>query len=207
MNVNRTGIALVVSGPSGSGKSSICKRVLSMREGLAFSVSCTTRAPRPGEVDGRDYHFLSKEEFQRKLTADEFIEHAEVHGNYYGTLKSEVLNRVLSGQDVLLDIDVQGAMQFRKLEASDAVLRRSAEYVFVAPPSYAELERRLRGRGTETEEVVQRRLANAKRELEAWREYRYLLVNDNLEEAIISLLKMIDSFRAATARLEEAPFK
>jgi guanylate kinase len=200
-------MALVVSGPSGSGKSSICKRLLPAREGLRFSVSCTTRAARPGEVDGRDYYFLSKEDFLRKVEANEFVEHAEVHGNFYGTLKSEVIARVLEGSDVILDIDVQGARQFRALEKDDEVLRRCSEYLFVAPPSYAELERRLRGRGTEAEDVVKRRLANSVAELEAWREYRYLLVNDNLDLAVEEALKLIDSLRLSTARLMEAPFK
>lgn len=204
---SRFGIALVVSGPSGSGKSSICKRVLPAREGLCFSVSCTTRSPRPGEVDGRDYYFLSREDFLRKVEANEFIEHAEVHGNLYGTLKSEVVRRVSEGLDVILDIDVQGALQFRALEREDKVLSLCAEYVFVAPPSYAELERRLRGRGTEAEEVVQRRLANSKRELEAWREYDYLIVNDKLDDAVVETLKLIDAFRASTARMKETPFK
>ena len=202
----RLGIALVVSGPSGSGKSSICKKVLAAREGLGFSVSCTTRAPRPGEVNGREYHFLTREEFLRKVEANEFIEHAEVHGNFYGTLKSEVVRRVSEGLDVILDIDVQGAMQFRHLESTDETLKLCAEYVFVAPPSYTELERRLRGRGTEAEEVVRRRLDNAKKELNSWREYDYILVNDNLDAAVVEMLKLIDSFRASTARLKEAPF-
>ena len=203
---SRFGIALVVSGPSGSGKSSICKKVLSAREGLCFSVSCTTRQPRPGEVDGHDYYFLTREEFLAKLSGGQFIEHAEVHGNLYGTLKSEVVRRVSEGGDVILDIDVQGALQFRALEAGDEVLRRCAEYVFVAPPSYAELERRLRGRGTEAEDVVQRRLANAKRELGAWREYDYLIVNDNLDAAVVEMLKLVDAFRASTSRMKETPF-
>jgi guanylate kinase len=203
---SRLGIALVVSGPSGSGKSSICKRVLEGKDGLCFSVSCTTRAPRPGELDGRDYYFLSKEDFQAKLAAGEFIEHAEVHGNFYGTLKSEVIRRVSYGMDVILDIDVQGARQFRKLEAGDELLKRCAEYVFVAPPSHAELERRLRGRGTETEETVQRRLANSKRELEAWRDYGYIIVNEQLDASVQRMVSLIDSFRLSTARLPEAPF-
>jgi guanylate kinase len=203
---SRFGIALVVSGPSGSGKSSICKKLLAQREGIGFSVSCTTRAPRPGEVDGKDYYFLSKEEFQRRLANDEFLEHAEVHGNFYGTLKSEVVKGVQEGRDVLLDIDVQGALQFRKLEASNELLKRCAEYVFVAPPSHGELERRLRGRGTEMEEVVQRRLSNAKGELALWREYDYIIVNDNLDVAVVEMAKLLDSLRLSTARSKETPF-
>jgi len=196
----------VVSGPSGSGKSSICKRALSCREGLGFSVSCTTRAPRPGEIDGKDYFFLSREEFLRRVDAGEFIEHAEVHGNFYGTLKSEVVKRVSSGLDVLLDIDVQGALQFKALESRDELLAKCSEYVFVAPPSFAELERRLRGRGTEAEEVIARRLANAKKELSFWREYEYLIVNADLEASVAEFLKLVDCFRIAAARFKEAPF-
>ncbi len=204
---SRFGMALVASGPSGSGKSTICKRLLASREGLCFSVSCTTRKPRPGEEHGREYYFLTREDFLGKVAAGEFIEHAEVHGNLYGTLKSEVVRRVSEGLDVVLDIDVQGAKQFRALEAADKTLKLCAEYLFVAPPSYAELERRLRGRGTEAEDVVQRRLANAVRELEAWREYDYIIVNDNLDAAVAETLKLVDALRASTARMKEAPFK
>ncbi len=203
---SRLGVAIVVSGPSGSGKSSICKKALACREGLGFSVSCTTRRPRPGEVEGKDYFFLSREEFLRRVDAGEFIEHAEVHGNLYGTLKSEVVKRVSSGLDVLLDIDVQGALQFKALEKEDTLLGKCSEYVFVAPPSFAELERRLRGRGTESEEVIARRLANARRELSFWREYEYVLVNSELDISVVEFLKMVDVFRASAARFKEAPF-
>ena len=140
----RYGMTLILSGPSGSGKSSIYKKAFEEISGFAFSVSCTTRQPRPGEVNGVDYHFISKEEFEEKIRQNAFVEYAQVHGNYYGTLKSELYERMQQGIDVLLDIDVQGAMQIRKACETDPELRKSCEFVFLSPPSSEELERRLR---------------------------------------------------------------
>ena len=131
----RSGLILILSGPSGSGKSSIYKLSIGELGAIEFSVSCTTRAPRPGEVDGRDYHFISREEFDRLVAEDAFAEHAEVHGNCYGTLKSELLGRVQRGIDVLLDIDVQGAAQLRKLCAASCEFRRACVFIFIMPPT------------------------------------------------------------------------
>ena len=202
----RYGMLLIVSGPSGSGKSTLAKRMFERFTGMEFSVSCTTRAMRPGEENGRDYHFLSEEEFQRHVRSGDFMEFATVHGNHYGTLKSEVISRVEHGIDVLLDIDVQGALQIRKLAEKDPFFARSLETVVVTPPGYAELEKRLRGRGTDTPEVIARRLANSKRELEFWREYKYIIVNDELSAAEEALAALIHSFRLSSARLKEPPF-
>ncbi len=202
----RYGMLLIVSGPSGSGKSTLAKRMFERFSGMEFSVSCTTRAMRPGEVAGRDYHFLSEEQFRRHVEAGDFMEFATVHGNRYGTLKSEVISRVENGIDVLLDIDVQGALQIRKLAETDPFFARSLETVFVTPPSHAELEKRLRGRGTDAPEVIARRLANSKRELEFWREYKYIIVNDELSVAEEALGALIQSFRLSSARLKEPPF-
>lgn len=202
-DVQRLGTALILSGPSGSGKSSICREVMKRHPDVAFSISCTTRAPRGTERHGVDYHFLRRDEFMAKIGAGEFIEYAEVHGNFYGTLKSEVLDRVTKGIDVILDIDVQGAAKVHELCRSNDIFRDCAEFVFVAPPSHAELERRLRGRGTDAEEVILRRLENSKLEISRWREYSYLLVNDDFESAVEKFNALLLAFRMSTKRWKE----
>ena len=196
--IKRLGIALIVSGPSGSGKSSISREVMKRHPEVAFSISCTTRSPRSGERNGVDYHFLSVEEFRKKIEAGEFIEYAQVHGNFYGTLKSEVEKRVTQGIDVILDIDVQGAAKVHELCRESEIFRDAAEFVFVAPPSHAELERRLRGRGTDAEEVILKRLENSKLEISHWREYSYLLINDEFEEAVRKFDALLAAFRMST---------
>ncbi|MBQ7403220.1 MAG: guanylate kinase [Lentisphaeria bacterium] len=201
---DKCGVLIVLSGPSGAGKSSILSQVMKQRENLRFSISCTTRSPRPGEEHGKAYYFLTKEDFESRITAGEFLEHACVHGNYYGTLKSEVTDRLLKNQDVVLDIDVQGAMILKQLCAEDPLLSRCAEFVFVSPPSTEVLEQRLRGRGTETEEVILRRLANAKGEIAKLEEYSYLIINDQLENAVSSFLAMYDTFKLSLKRWKGA---
>ena len=194
------GVLIVLSGPSGAGKSSILSQVMKQRKNLCFSVSCTTRPPRPGEEHGKAYYFISKEDFQSKISENAFLEHACVHGNYYGTLKSEVTERLLANQDVVLDIDVQGAMALKKLCENDPLLSRCAEFVFVSPPSLEVLEQRLRGRGTEQEEVILRRLANAKGEIAHLQEYSYLILNDTLKSAVSAFLAMYDTFKLSLKR-------
>lgn len=202
-NVQRLGIALILSGPSGSGKSSISKEIMKRHPDVAFSISCTTRAPRGTEQNGVDYHFLSREDFRKKIEAGDFIEYAEVHGNYYGTLKSEVVNRVTKGIDVILDIDVQGAAKVHELCKTNEIFRDCAEFVFVAPPSHAELERRLRGRGTDAEEVILKRLKNSILEISRWREYSYLLINDDFANAVEKFNALLLAFRMSTKRWKE----
>lgn len=196
---SRTGLVLVLSGPSGVGKTTVYRQFLARCPSVRFSVSCTTRAPRTGEVDGVDYHFLERGDFQRRVAAGEFLEHAEVHGNLYGTLRAEVERTVCAGGDVLLDIDVQGARLVRA-SAAPTPLAPCLVFVFVGPPSLAALEGRLRGRGTDAEEVIQRRLRNARAELDAWREYDYLIVNDVLDEAVADLVSVLAAARRATCR-------
>ncbi len=202
----RRGMTLVLSGPSGSGKSSLYHAALPKLGGFEFSVSCTTREPREGEVHGKDYFFLSREEFRSRIAGNAFAEYAEVHGNFYGTLKSELDSRMKRGMDVLLDIDVQGARQIRELCAGDPLFADSCEFLFIAPPSFAELERRLRGRGTETEESLARRLANAHGELAKWREYDYVIVNRELEKAVSDFIALVTALRMSTARMGKEPF-
>lgn len=197
----RKGMTLVISGPSGSGKSTLYHAVAPLAGGIEFSVSCTTRPPREGERDGVDYYFIRREDFEARVARGEFAEHAEVHGNFYGTLKTELSGRTDRGIDVVLDIDVQGAEQLRNLARTDENFRRTLEFVFIAPPSYAELERRLRSRGTESEETLARRLANAKREMLCAERYDYLIVNDDREAAAARLLALIRSLRLSVKRL------
>jgi len=196
----RTGMILILSGPSGSGKSTIYKAAIGDLGGIEFSVSCTTRRPRPGEIDGRDYYFITREKFDALIAENAFAEHAEVHGNCYGTLKSELLDRVRRGTDVLLDIDVQGAAQLRALCRDSAEFCEACEFIFIMPPSFEELERRLRARGTETEESILRRLANAKGEMEHAKEYDHVIVNDDLERAVREFTELILGLRSHPKR-------
>ncbi len=188
------GILFVLSAPSGGGKSTILKRVMADLPGLVFSVSHTTRPPRPGEEDGRDYHFVSLHDFLDIRSSGEsgFLEWAEVHGNLYGTSRKEVERHLGSGLDVILDIDVQGARQVQE--------NFSPVSIFIAPPSIEELESRLRKRGTENEKDLEVRLENAKKELSCSGRYDYLIVNDELQEAVDSLRSIIIAERCRGRR-------
>ena len=178
--MRREGIALVLSAPSGAGKTTLIKRLLAEFPHFGYSVSCTTRRPRQGEVHGKDYFFLSREEFERRRAKQSFAEWAEVHGNFYGTPLAPVKEMLRQGQDVLFDIDVQGAAQLK-------LTLEEAAFAFILPPSMAELERRLRGRGLDDEETIQRRLNNARREMLETRWYDALVVNDDLDAAYDAL--------------------
>jgi len=196
----RKGILLVVSGPSGSGKTTLCRRLADEGE-ASYSVSCTTRHARPGEVDGRDYHFLSRESFLAKREAGEFLESAEVHGNLNGTRKSEVTGRLSQGADVVMDLDVQGAAQVRA--CSDEEIRLSAIDLFVMPASEEELQARLSGRGTDSAEVIALRMTNALEEMRHWPEYTYRLLSGSREEDYARFKSLIVAERMRVSRLAE----
>ena len=187
----RQGLLLIVSGPSGAGKGTVVSRLLEKRPDCILSVSCTTRQPRVGEVDGVNYHFLSVEEFEKKIANDEFVEHTEYCGNFYGTLKSETDCQLEKGKDVILEIEVDGASQMMKL-------RPDAIFIFIAPPSIAELERRLHKRGTEKEEVIKERVAKAEKELSFAPKYDYIVVNDELEDAVDDFKAIIRAEKCRT---------
>ena len=206
MTAERYGMILIVSGPSGSGKSTLCDAMFREFRDLEFSVSCTTRAPRGNERDGVEYHFLTREQFEDHIRNDDFLEYADVHGNFYGTLKSEVFGRTERGVDVLLDIDVQGAMQIRQATERDPELKAVCEFVFIGPPSVEVLETRLRGRATDSEEQIRLRLDGARRELSHWRKYDYLVINDRVETAAAELEGLFRSFRLKTARRQGEMF-
>ncbi len=191
---------LILSAPSGAGKTTIAKELLSRRSDLGYSVSCTTRAPRRGEVDGKDYTFVSREQFLERRSRDEFAESAEVHGKWYGTLRSEVERVLASGRHVVMDIDVQGALQFKAAFPG-------AVTVFVLPPSADVLLKRLRERRTESPEQLVARLRSAVDELRAVGEYRYVVVNDDLERSVARVGAIIDAetvARERTAGLRES---
>lgn len=194
----RTGMLLVVSGPSGSGKTTLCRRLADAGE-ARYSISCTTRTPRPGEQNGRDYHFLDHSDFQARLAAGDFLEHAEVHGNFYGSLKSEVIGHLDAGIDVVMDIDVQGAEQIRN--CADPLIRRAFVDLFVMPPDEDELRARLSGRGTDAEDVISLRMANALEEMTHWPEYTYLMLSSTREEDYSRLLALVTTERMRASRL------
>ena len=189
---------LVVSGPSGSGKTTLCRRLADSGE-VRYSISCTTRAPRAGERDGRDYHFLTRAEFERRLAAGDFLEHAEVHGNLYGSLKSEVLGHIADGHDVVMDIDVQGAAQVRA--CPDSGIRRAFVDLFVMPPGEEELLARLSGRGTDSQETIALRMRNALEEMSHWQKYTYVLLSSTREEDYARFLALVTAERLRVSRM------
>ncbi len=185
---------LVVSAPSGAGKSTLCNRLVEEFPNIAYSISCTTREPRGDEKDGIHYFFLSKKEFKERARNGEFLEYAKVHGNLYGTLEDTVLFAMEEGRHVLLDSDVQGAKQIRqslsRLDPRHPV-RRGFTDIFISPPSFEELEQRLRGRATDKEKVIRKRLQNAKNEMDFASEYSHQIVNDDLETAYQELKNVV----------------
>lgn len=200
------GILFLLSAPSGSGKTTVCRRLLSANQDLTRIVTCTTRPPRQGETNGVDYHFLSREEFQDK--ADAFLESAEVHGHRYGTLKSGVLQKMEDGRNALLNIDVQGAALLRRRAKAEPWLRQCLVTVFLTPSSFAELERRLRQRGSEVEADVHKRLAAARRELEVSEDFDYLVISESMEEDLrrMQIILEAERMRRKRTRLPRAFF-
>ena len=188
----RKGLLVVVSGPSGAGKGTICQALLE-KTPLAYSVSATTRKPRAGEVDGESYYFLSVEAFEKMIEKDELLEWAKVYDNYYGTPLKKVEEKLAAGEDILLEIDTQGAMKVRE-KFPEGV------YIFILPPSLAELERRIRGRDTETEDILQKRLAAAIDEIEAGKCYKYVVTNDAVDGAVDSVCAILAAERRLVAR-------
>jgi guanylate kinase len=192
MSEIRKGMLLVISGPSGTGKGTLIKRLMEEDPTLVFSVSATTRAPRPGEIDGVHYHFVSNEKYDELVAEGAFVEYATVHGNRYGTLRSEVYARLERGENVVLDIDVQGALNVIASE-------KEKVSIFILPPSLKVLRERLTGRGTETPEAIERRLTNAIWELSQKDHYEYKVINDDLDEAVRTVQAIIEAEKHSSA--------
>jgi guanylate kinase len=188
----RTGFSLILSAPSGAGKTTIARQVVKRIGGIRISVSHTTRSPRPNEADGRDYHFITPEQFSLMQNEGAFLEAANVHGNWYGTHKDEVIPFISAGSDVILDIDVQGAAIIRK--KIDAVM------VFILPPSMEELMKRLKVRNTDEKKVIERRMENARREVAEAPSYDYLVINKDLDRAVSDVVSIITAERMRTSR-------
>ena len=187
--MQRKGLLIILSSPSGAGKSTLAKRLMLWDPTLRFSVSATTRAPRPGEEDGREYFFRSRPEFEAMVNAGEMLEHAEVFGNFYGSPKAPVERAMAEGRDTLFDIDWQGGQQVKQAMSSNVVS------IFILPPSIAELERRLRSRGQDSEEVIAGRMAKSEAEISHWAEYDYVLINNDLDQAEADLITILKAER------------
>ena len=187
------GLLIVISGASGTGKGTVCKKILADLPEVAYSISATTRKPRPGEVDGREYYFLSVEEFKTWIAEEKFLEFAEVYGNFYGTPLNKINERLNRGEDILLEIDVQGALNVKK-KCPEGV------YIFLLPPSLEELKSRIEGRGTETPESLSRRLKNAVAEIKIGLNYDYVVVNDTIDNAAAQIKAILTAERLKVAR-------
>ena len=192
----RKGLLILISGPSGTGKGTVCDLLRKNHPEISYSISATTRQPRPGEQDGVNYYFYDKEKFRQMIDAGELLEWAEVYGNYYGTPKQKVLDRLNAGEDILLEIDTQGALNVMKAMPEGL-------FIFLLPPSLEELASRLKGRGTETEESLQRRLGAAVDEIKIAHNYRYVVVNDKVEAAEKAIAGIIEAEHHRTDLNEE----
>jgi guanylate kinase len=196
---SRHGILFVVSAPSGAGKTTLVE-VLRRTGNVFYSVSCTTRAPRSGEISAEHYQFLSHSDFLARLDAGDFLEHAQVHGDFYGTLREPVVRNLKDGIDVLIDIDTQGAAIIRNCD--DPTIRQALADVFIMPPNLEELRRRLRKRGSETQTQIKRRLETAAREMELWRDYRYTIVSGSVDEDLGKFREIMAAESYLSRRLE-----
>lgn len=199
-------LLVLISAPSGGGKTTVCQQLLAARPQMTRAVTCTTRAPRPGEEDGVDYYFLDAGSFLKRVQAGNFLEHATVYGHSYGILKAEVLGRLRQGRDVLLNVDVQGAATIRAKSAEDPELRQALVTVFLTPPSLEVLEGRLRNRGTDASGVIQKRLSVARQEIAQWKNFDYLLLSSSIEEDLRRMLAIIEAEKMRSARAQAPEF-
>ena len=199
-------LLILISAPSGSGKTTLSQQLLGARPDMTRAVTCTTRPPRPGEKDGVDYHFFAPAEFQKQVQAGDFIEHATVFGRSYGTLRSELLDKLRAGRDVLLNVDVQGAATIRRRAQAEPELKRALVTVFLTPPSLATLEERLHKRNTDGPEEIQKRLAFARQEIAQWRHFDYLLISSTIPEDLRRMLAIVEAEKLRAARAQTPEF-
>jgi guanylate kinase len=199
-------LLVLISAPSGGGKTTVCQQLLEARPSMTRAITCTTRPPRKGERDGVDYFFLDADSFLKRVQAGNFLEHATVYGNSYGTLKGEVLGKLRQGKDVLLNVDVQGAATIRQRAEEDPELKRALVTVFLTPPSLAVLEERLRKRGTDSTAVIQKRLGVARQEIAQWKNFDYLLISSTIEEDLGRMQAIIEAEKMRSARAQAPEF-
>ena len=199
-------LLFVISAPSGGGKTTLCKELLAVRKDMTRAVTCTTRPPREGEKNGVDYYFLDDGVFLKRVQAGHFLEHATVYGNSYGTLRSEVLDKLRGGQDVLLNIDVQGAASVREKVEHDEDLKRAFVSVFLTPPSLAILEARLKKRAQDSPAVIKKRLSVARQEITQWKNFHYLIISTTIKEDLRRMLAIVDAERMRQSRAKAPEF-
>jgi len=206
MSAHSHPLLFVISAPSGGGKTTLCEKLLETRQDMARAITCTTRVPRPGEKDGKDYYFLDAGTFLKRVQAGHFLEHATVYGNSYGTLRGEVLDKLRSGKDVLLNIDVQGAASVRASVEGDEDLKRAFISVFLTPPSAEILEARLKKRGQDSAASIQKRLSVARQEVAQWRHFDYLIISTSIEEDLRRMLAVVDAEKMRRCRAQAPDF-
>ena len=199
-------LLVLISAPSGGGKTTVCQQLLASRPSMTRAITCTTRPSRKGERDGVDYFFLDADSFLKRVQAGNFLEHATVYGNSYGTLKGEVLGKLRQGKDVLLNVDVQGAATIRLRAEEDPELKRALVTVFLTPPSLAVLEERLRKRGTDSQAAIQKRLGVARQEIPQWKNFDYLLISSTIEEDLGRMQAIIEAEKMRSARAQAPEF-
>ena len=197
---NPNPLLIVISAPSGGGKTTLCQQLLAQRPNMTRAITCTTRDPRPGEQDGVDYYFLDAGTFLKRVQAGNFLEHATVFGNSYGTLKSEVLGKLRSGKDVLLNVDVQGADAICAHAGHDVELQRALIRVFLTPPSIAVLEERLRKRGKDSPQVIQKRLSVARQEIAQWKHFDYLIISGSIADDLRHMVAIVEAEKMRVTR-------
>jgi guanylate kinase len=203
---NKTPLLILISAPSGGGKTTLCQQLLAARPNMTRAITCTTRMPRPGEKNDVDYYFLDPADFQQRVQAGEFIEHATVFGRSYGLLRSELLDKLRRGRDVLLNVDVQGATTIRDRALADPELKRALVTVFLTPPSIAVLEERLTKRASDAPEEIQRRLGVARKEIAQWNNFDYLLISTSIPEDLRRMLAIVEAEKMRAARAQAPEF-
>jgi guanylate kinase len=199
-------LLILISAPSGGGKTTLCEQLLKARPDMTRAITCTTREPRPGEKDGVDYHFFTAAEFLKRLHAGNFLEHATVYGNSYGILKSELLGKLREGKDVLLNVDVQGAATIREQAASEPELKRALVTVFLTPTPLTVLEERLKKRAADSPAAIQKRLAVARQEIAQWKNFDYLLVSGTKQEDLRRTLAIVEAEKMRSTRSQPPEF-